>query len=289
VKVRGHWATGIALALVSSAAGAWGSDGHSIVAEIAQRRLSPAAREAVERVLGDPRSLASVSSWADDYRAAHAETANWHFVDIPLGRERYDPARDCPADPAHGDCIVAELLRLRSEMRCAPRLEQRRDALRFAVHFVADVHQPLHTVAAARGGNDVRVSGSMHGETCRHHCELEPEFSNLHALWDTGLIRRTAWSWGAYVDRLESGILQEESVRRAAAVQDPVQWANESHAAARAVWNDSLVPVYGHLDDRYYRAVHPILDRQLALAGVRLAQFLNEAYASDRCEASGVR
>src|SRR6202049_3675076 len=71
---------------------AWDQEGHSIVAEIAQRRLSPAAADAVGRVLGRGHSLASVASWADDVRETAPETYNWHFVEIPLAANQFDPA-----------------------------------------------------------------------------------------------------------------------------------------------------------------------------------------------------
>ena len=76
-----------ALWLLAPPAQAWGPEGHSIVAEIAQRRLDPQATEAVAQLLGKNVSLASISSWADDERVKHPETANWHFVDIPLAFE----------------------------------------------------------------------------------------------------------------------------------------------------------------------------------------------------------
>jgi hypothetical protein len=98
---------------------AWGQEGHSIVAEVAQRRLSPEAARMVERLLGRGHSLASVASWADDVRDMRPETSNWHFVDIPLAAPKYDAARDCKNDPKYGFCIVAELDRLRRELRCA--------------------------------------------------------------------------------------------------------------------------------------------------------------------------
>ena len=71
---------------------AWDQEGHSIIAEIAQRRLSPAAADAVDRVMGRGHSLASVASWADDVRETAPETYNWHFVDIPIGSDQFDPA-----------------------------------------------------------------------------------------------------------------------------------------------------------------------------------------------------
>lgn len=268
---------------VITPASAWGEDGHSIIAEIAQRRLSPEAAATVNRLLGPGVSLASIASWADDVRSERPQTYNWHFVDIPLDKADYDEHRDC-ANNAGGDCVVRELQRLKTELRCAATDDARRDALKFTVHFVGDIHQPLHTVGDRRGGNEVRVHGVIHGSTCRGRCDIADESSNLHSLWDTGLIRRTVWDWGAYVDRLENGVLKTDSLRQRAATGSAADWAVETHAVAQQVWNDRLVPPDGTLDDRYYAAVLPLLDRQLALAGVRLAGFLNEAYASSRCD-----
>jgi hypothetical protein len=185
-----------AIALVPVSGWAWGSEGHSIISEIAQRRLSAATAAEISRVLGPGYSLASVGSWADDVRDSRPEIYNWHFVDIPIGRDRYDAATDCKLDPARGDCIVAALERLKREIPCALTEEARRDALRYAVHFVADIHQPLHTVDEARGGNDIMVDVRIVGaRTCRGGpCALRPYRSNSHALWDSGLIRQTMWS-----------------------------------------------------------------------------------------------
>ena len=275
---------GMLLALPAPAAHAWGAEGHSIVAEIAQRRLDPAASAGVTAALGPQVSLASIASWADGQRAEHPQTGNWHFVDIPLASEHYDAQRDCAPDPARGDCIVRALERLRTQVACAATLPERRDALRYAVHFVGDLHQPLHTVGEKMGGNQFAVHGSIQGRTCRHHCELGPDSANLHALWDTTLIRRTVWDWGAYVTRLEDGLLQSATLRAQAVAGGPEQWALQTHAVARAVWNDTVLPADGTLGEAYYETVLPLLDQQLALAGLRLAAFLNAAYAPGACQ-----
>jgi hypothetical protein len=262
---------------------AWGQDGHSIVAEIAQRRLSPDAATAVEKLLGKGHSLASVGSWADDVRADRPNTYNWHFVDIPIGSNEYRPERDCKDDSDKGDCVVSELVRLKNDLRCTAE-DRKAEALKFAVHFIADVHQPLHTVLEGRGGNDVRVVMAMAG---RKHCSgspctIVPVEMNLHAVWDTGLINQTAWSWGSYVDMLENGWLRSDEAKKTDADGGtPSEWALETHQAAQTVWN--LVPTDKKLDDNYYTQVAPILDRQLGIAGLRLARFLNEAFASNAC------
>jgi hypothetical protein len=126
---------------------AWGEEGHAIVAEIAQRRLSPQAAAMVVKLLGPGHSLASIANWADEFRANGGaegkKTTNWHFVNIPIAKNDYvevddrdecksNPEKsgcrkDCKSDPEKGDCIVKELNRLRQErMRTSSRRRSKR-------------------------------------------------------------------------------------------------------------------------------------------------------------------
>jgi hypothetical protein len=136
----------------SADAFAWGEEGHSIVAEIAQRRLSSNAAQAITRILNPNSSapdyttptLASISTWADEVRYdgnKPNETYNWHFVDIPRLNTRYDPKSECPKEhPEWGDCVINELARLHNELRCTTG-EPQQKALKYAVHFVGDIHR----------------------------------------------------------------------------------------------------------------------------------------------------
>jgi len=276
-------AAALAVALAGPAL-AWGPEGHSIVAEVAQPRLSAPAAQMVAKLLKG-RSLASIASWADDTRATRPATGNWHFVDIPLDVEKYDHGRDCAKD----DCIIAELGRLRNELRCTTG-DAQVEALKFAVHFVGDIHQPLHTVAEATGGNAIDVDVFMRGLATCPTCKAAHTPTNFHAAWDENLIQKTVWAWGAYVDRLESGWLAtspdakaEDPATNHTAIDDGtlIKWAEETHKAAPTVWY--LRPADDVLDDRYLRDVQPILDRQLGIAGLRLARLLNQAYESNQC------
>jgi len=214
-------------------------------------------------------------------RDDRTETYRWHFVDLDLVEDRYDATKHCHASEK-GDCVVAELERLKTELRCAPTDDRKRDALRYAVHLVGDIHQPLHTMAEGRGGNDIVVEVRLVGtKTCRGGpCPIMVYRSNLHRVWDGTLIKATTWSWGAYVDRLESGVL---------ASLDPVglehgtpaQWAEATHRAARYVWEQ--LPESRVVDDAYYGKILPTLDRQLGFAGLRLARFLDDAQAPSQC------
>jgi hypothetical protein len=264
---------------------AWGPEGHSIVAEIAQTRLTPQAAHMVAQLLKG-RSLASIASWADDARDKRPETNNWHFVDIPLDVDEYSEKRDCKDDAQKGDCIVKELARLRKSMSCATDNAQV-EALKFAVHFLGDIHQPLHTVLEKTGGNDINVTVFMRGLANNPTGTPAQAPANFHAVWDANLIQKTVWAWGAYVDRLEKDWLATSADAKAedpktnhTAIDDDtfVAWANETHKYAPTVWYAR--PANDVLDDRYLHDVLPTLDRQLGIAGLRLARLLNQVYES---------
>jgi nuclease S1 len=258
----------IQFALISQAQ-AWGPEGHSIGAEIAQRRLSPEAVEKVREILGGNASLASIASWADDSRALHLDSAGWHFVDIPLAAQDYDEKRDCAPSP-EGDCIIHELARsLRDLTDPGSSTAQRRDALKFVVHLVGDVNQPLHTAGELHGYNDLAVC--YFSSPAKNDCVA----TNLLTVWDVGLIRSIFWDWGGYIDYLETDWLPANN-DAALDAGTPVDRALEAHKAARDVAVADLA-MNEHLGADYLAAVRPTLDRQLAVAGLRLARTLNEA------------
>jgi hypothetical protein len=263
---------------------AWGSDGHSIVAEIAQRRLLPEVRLEVERLLGPGVSLASISSWADDYIPEHPETARWHYINFPVKDDKYDRATACAQQPA-GDCIVLALERNRATLTCPSGDVARRDALKFAAHFIGDMHQPFHTITEARGGNDIKVQVDIRAAGKCPKCAPRILQENLHSVWDSSLIGATVWNWGAYVTRLEAGFLASAEARGVDGGTID-EWMLGAHRAANEAW-----PWLGTdlaIGDDYYRKALPIVDRQLALAGLRLARFLNETLpARNRRESCG--
>jgi len=255
---------------------AWGQEGHAIIGEIAQRYLSPKTQARIADLIGQGVSLASVSTWADDVRAGRPETSNWHFVAIPSDSLRYDAARDCKPNPEMGDCIIAALARLRAELtspRTAPLAK--REALKFLIHFVGDIHQPLHALLEDRGGNDRRVSFFV-GPSSPSRPAIK-EDTNLHAVWDSGLIRHCVRGWNAYVSHLQSDWLPKQDVT-ALAEGSVIDWAQEAHQAATdVVWT---VPMDADLGEEYVTRAVPELDRQLAVAGLRLARVLNETFGS---------
>jgi hypothetical protein len=269
----------------------WGQEGHSIIAEIAQREVKPATRAAIDKILNHG-TLASIASWADDIKyTTRPDTQSWHFVDIPLEHDAYAPA-DCidKQDPAKGDtCLVAALQKLTPELSCTKDDALRLDDLRFVVHLIGDSTQPLHTVDDLRGGNGLTVKAAFCGlKDAQCKPPADPPDVVFHVLWDTNLITETFYDWGGYVDRLydpKSGWLNSAEARGSDPAGDSVvAWVNDTHAKAQIVWT-RLLPADLVIDQTYYDKVLPILDRQLGIGGLRLARYLDAALAPDACPA----
>ncbi|MBU1360824.1 MAG: S1/P1 nuclease [Gammaproteobacteria bacterium] len=274
----------LATALAPALSLAWGPAAHWAIAEIAQRHLSAQTRSVIERdLLGPDVSLASVASWADgDVRRTRPETRGWHFVDLRLAQTTYDDARDCVYRPRTGpplrnNCIVAAIESQAEILKSptAPRAD-REEALRFIVHLVGDVHQPMHTVDEGVGGNDIRVyfPCNEQDDRCPAHSA-----SNLHAVWDSGLLRAPYFrSWGEIVDELDARYIRTGRANGLlkgcqGAPRPVVCWALETHDVARKpgyVVADNSV-----LGDRYVQLVAQDRDRQLVRAGLRLAGLLD--------------
>lgn len=245
------------LILPQPQAWAWGSEGHRIIADIAWDHLNDTTLANLRQFLSD-NDLASISTWADDIRGGRPETGPWHYVDIPPASAGYD-VKDCPAD----NCVVAQINRFARILGDPQQtFAARSEALKFLVHFVGDLSQPMHAMADARGGNDIPVTVFGSGQCGEYPC-------NLHSVWDSELIQHAGVREHRYARQLEAMIVAEHLQAGSA---DPVAWANESLALAKQAW----VQPQSDIDEAYYLRERPVVDRQLALAGLRLAQILNE-------------
>jgi S1/P1 Nuclease len=250
----------------------WGVEGHQIVAYLAETRLTENARRGVHSLIGDA-NFASIANWADEVRPERDETYNWHFVDIPKGASAFSDERDCflpndkhkNADTDHHNCVVdrIEIFKQVLSDSSAPR-DERTEALKFLVHFVGDLHQPFHAIGEAAGGNRISVTLFDSTDCGRHSC-------NLHGAWDVGLIQHAGMGTAEYVAHLEKLIADEHLT----ASGNPEDWANESHSLAQRAWLSSGAQI----DENYYREQIKVVDKRLALAGLRLAAVLNEAFA----------
>jgi len=248
-----------ALALPQLAFG-WGREGHQIIAAVAEDHLDETTKVMIQSLIGN-NHLYSIATWADEIRNERRETAGWHYVNIPFGSE-YDSVRDCALPKS---CIVAKIddfVKVLTDKN-APR-EDRAEALKFIVHFVGDIHQPLHAAGAAAGGNGIHVVFLGSTRCNSYGC------NNLHGVWDTSMIEHTGMDRDAYVLHEQELVDSDKLARLDGGT--PVQWANESVLLAQTAW----VTDGTNLDDSYYRKEIMVVDRQMALAGLRLAKLLND-------------
>lgn len=234
----------------------WGSEGHHIIGVLSSKLLTAKTRAEVDQLLGG-KSLAEVGPLPDEWRRDQPLSAGWHFVLIPRLETSYDQERDCAPQRSEvgRDCAVAAIEHFRAELANpqAPR-EVRARALIFLVHLVGDIHQPLHCVGSEdRGGNTVRVT-------------FYDEPTSLHAIWDSGIILRARLSADAYAASIVAHFPQQP-----AADGTVVDWVNACHALAGHAYTSE-----GKLGDSYYQERRELVDRQLLLAGVRLAALLND-------------
>ena len=236
----------------------WGVEGHHVVARVAQSRLTPRALAEARRLLGG-QNLEDVSTWADDIRRGRPATAPWHYVDIELGDTSYVPARDCP----NGACAIAAVNTQLAILADRNRSDSARaEALRWVIHLVGDIHQPLHgSDNHDKGGNAIHVT--YRGNPV-----------NLHSLWDTGL-PRTLGNEDAIVDRIDAELAHRTDLDSLAA-STPVQWAMESHDIAKRMVYGMLPPSHA-LDSAYVATAQGVIVERLLRAGVRLAAVLNHA------------
>lgn len=261
---------------------AWGGIGHQVVVRIALSQMTPEAKTLIGDLLGEEDPV-EVSTWADQVRRDRPETYNWHFVNIPYAADAYVAERDC-RDTASGDCVIAALARERRDIvNRSLTLEARADALRFLLHFVGDVHQPLHSIDDRdRGGNDVMVQVDGYVQPPEQSFPL-----NLHGVWDGVLIEARGLDAESYASQLIARLAAENLHDRDTI--DVVGWAVEAHDAGRLYVYafprlgpaaPAADPV--RLDTAYQRVGQAVIDRQLMRAGVRLARILNEAAKARR-------
>jgi hypothetical protein len=296
---------------------AWGCEGHQVVALLAEKHLTPHALAMAKKILaegpidpslsryckeGGTDPLADASTWPDDIRALRPETAPWHYVDIPLGTVRRDVEKFC--DPKES-CVTRAITDQMAILRSSEADPQKRaDALRFLIHFVGDLHQPLHAVTNNdQGGNCVPVAVFDALPQLRNP-QTESYAPNLHGVWDTNILGKATmgktvdqvaaeldesfskkiarWQKGAAnVDAwaLESYRLAEKEaygklpVRIAAESPQPVATcADDNHISAR------MLKLNEHLDEPYQNTAAQIVRQRLAQAGARLALLLNQLW-----------
>jgi hypothetical protein len=265
---------------------AWGKEGHRIVAHIAELHLTPAATTGVNALLnGGATSNAtvrlsddSIANWADHVRHTWTNSAPWHYVDIPANAKAYDPIRDCTN---HNGCVV-EAIHFDTH-RLADRQatdKQRLTSLKMLVHFVGDIHQPLHCAYRRFGENEDDRGGNL----CVVGFLQATMVENLHVVWDSLLIERSLTEHHCdpiqYAELLNKQITPSREASWKSGT--PEEWAWQSHRYAM-VNAYAGIPTTGPmvtLDANYVRRNQLLVDRQLMRAGLRLARLLNDILKS---------
>jgi nuclease S1 len=262
-----------ALALLPSPAFAWGKTGHRVVAAIADRQLSGLARAHVEQILGPGESLDEAANWPDEMRSAPGDfwqkTATpWHYV--TLNGIVYDHA------PSEGDALEALNRFSKTLQDPAASREDKQLALRFVVHLVGDLHQPLHNGKCCdKGGNDVKVT--WFGKP-----------TNLHVVWDSQIVDEEQLSFTELAAKLERHISNDDVIRWWDI--NPRDWMSESAQIRDTLYPPPAKPKKGQkakkgqplLPDLSYGYVFkftPVMERRLSQGGVRLAAYLNAIFA----------
>jgi len=276
---------------------AWGEDGHVIVGKIAEAYLNPTARAKVNdlldnRSIGDPR----LSTWADLIRSSgvlnrkYKNNDRWHYINIELKAKAEEFKPDDSGDHVVGavekfakvlkDC-KQPLLLVASGVAEPMVKEDRKEALLFVIHFIGDLHQPLHCCHRDedRGGN-LQLVKSYAGMT-------EPKL-NLHWVWDTHILRaeKADLSREEFATRLLGEISEEQKTEwRKGNVRD---WVWDSHCVAaktvyvladgQALPPRDQQPAVELTEDNYGKVNRPVVREQLKKGGVRLAQLLNDCF-----------
>jgi len=290
---------------------AWGCKGHQTVALVAEKNLTPEARLFVEKLLAenpiDPKlrrycgestrdPLVDGSTWPDDIRN-ELKNGSWHYIDIPRGAPRGPLDAYCGND----GCItkaLGEQLAILKDKSADPR--KRADAIRYIVHFVGDLHMPLHAITNNdEGGNCVPVRYFRRRPRATHN-SFTP---NLHALWDTAIPERDMEGAdpAEYADFLSQAFSSAFPKWQAAGIHID-DWAWESQELADSIVYKELAPavpvetpaaVHSCTDannigermmrlqlfagENYQEIAGALVEERLAQAGLRLAMILNEA------------
>lgn len=262
-----------AAALLPSPVFAWGKTGHRVVAAIADRELSGLARAKIEQILEPGESLDEAANWPDEMRAAPGEfwqkTATpWHYV--TLNGTVYDHA------PPEGDALEALGRFSRILQDPSASREQKKTALRFVIHLVGDLHQPLHVGKLNdRGGNEVKVT--FFGKP-----------TNLHSVWDSLLVDDEQLSFSELAAKLERHISNEDVVKWWDA--NPRDWISESAKIRDTLYptasdlprsrgNAPEVAAVPDLSYGYVFRFTPVMQQRLSQGGIRLAAYLDAIFA----------
>jgi len=239
----------------------WGPTGHRAIAKIAENHLSPATKQAVKNILGSE-SLADISNYADEIRSDrdYKYTSIWHYADVPAGYnfEQFSTA----IKTMRQDNVYKMVLRFEADLK-DPDLSRSKKAvaLKFLVHLVGDLHQPMHVSNAEdKGGNEIRVTFNGYDD-------------NLHGLWDSGLIDRQGLTYKQMAASYDNATPIEIKKWQS---DNLMVWLWESYQISTILYKEAAEnPNFG---EEYYKTHLPVLEKRIEKAGIRLAGILNAIF-----------
>ena len=240
-------------------ASAWGVTGHRVVAEIAENHLTNRAKRKLKKLIGKQK-LAYWANWPDNVRNSPEwkNTSTWHYVNIPPQETKEQFIEQLKNNNKPNIYTAIQNVRGVIVDKNTPDAD-REIYLRFLVHFLGDMMQPMHTGREEDlGGNLIKI-------------QFFKKDTNLHSLWDSGLIDNTKYSYTEYARVLDVKSKEEIKQIQSGSLED---WLYESHQAANQLYA-SVKPGENYSYD-YQQQYNALLERKLLHAGLRLAKILNE-------------
>lgn len=248
----------VALVLAS-----WGKTGHRTIGQLAANHLTTKAQAAVRDLLGNE-SLADVSSWADEVRGqeAYKKTGGWHFINLPLGLTYPEFQKAVLAMTEEN--VYSALLQVEKTLKDpnATR-ESKVEALKFVVHFIGDLHQPMHVSRAEdKGGNTIQLN-------------YEDKGTNLHSLWDTKLLEHQGLNYEQLASKYDNVPARQIKQWQS---EPMMKWVWESYEISSQLYAEVDAMGSRKIDDTYYQKHLPQIEVRIQQAGMRLAGVLNAIY-----------
>jgi hypothetical protein len=242
----------------------WGTTGHFAIGLIAERHLTPQAKNAVRDLLGEE-TLPGISTWADDIKGqkAYKATGPWHYINLPVGLDSQAFVQRVVSMP--GDNVYKAVLRAEKELRSpGTTRKEKAEALKFLVHLVGDLHQPMHVGRAEdKGGNLVQVQYKGKG-------------SNLHTVWDSKLLEDEGLDYKVIAGKYDN--ISEKQVRQWQK-DELLRWIWESYKISSQLYRE--IETGGRkLGNEYYKSHIDIANERMEKAGIRLAGMLNSIFSS---------
>jgi hypothetical protein len=300
---------GIALILTglstATPAWAWGHEGHRVVAKIAAKNLSPNTRKKLAAILGTTdagleAAMADAATWPDEINKKATSTGNWHFIDVPVTAP-FTVAGLCPSH----DCVVDQIADMQDRLttnKTGFKLQQPPNPPRpmtsqeaaFLIHFVGDIHQPLHAATDGdRGGNCVNLTHSL------THSDGSRATTELHAAWDVDEVLSVFKALGTE-DATATALFNRFKSGAAVAQLTPQDWARESNDLAKKdIYQALHLPNHTapagqcavgiakvNVTQTYLDAKVADVEQQLMRAGIRLSNLLEQACAGNGCQAT---